>query len=578
MAAKRTNILYASLAIMAAVAAGAWWAGSRIESPAEVAARTAPPSPSPVLVPVEQRVLSTDIVTRGTARFGLPQPVSIAPSALKGSAGLVATLPVRNTPFDEGDVLLTASGRPVFVLRGDIPAYRDIVPGVSGDDVAQLERGLARLGFDPGPVDGTYDQKTSAAVAKWYKSKGWEVLGPTRDQLANLRALEREWGDAERAKLAAIAAIQAAGLAVDAANATAAHGSRVASLETAARAADQLRAAESQNGGASLTVENERARALHANTAAQADVEVQTADRAFIVLDPRTQETSRRAADSKLELARAARDKIRLEGEMAVQAAERESAVAAGRAELARAGERAARLEGAKAVRAATDARKLAEFDVKMATERAAQLSAELELARRKLGAGVPADEIVFLRALPVRVEEVTAAIGGPAAGGVMMVTNNQVAIDSSLPLDAAPLVKPGMEVAIDEQSLGVRATGKVAMVASTPGTRGVDGFHIYFEVKVENPPVRLEGFSVRLTIPTESTRGAVTAVPISAVSLAADGTSRVQVMNNGALEYVVVKPGLAASGYVEVTAVDATLTTGQLVVVGYKNVERAGS
>ena len=46
-------------------------------------------------------------------------------------------------------------------------------------------------------------------------------------------------------------------------------------------------------------------------------------------------------------------------------------------------------------------------------------------------------------------------------------------------------------------------------------------------------------GFSLRLTIPIESTDGVVTAVPISAVSLAADGTSRVQVENEGALEYV---------------------------------------
>ena len=41
---------------------------------------------------------------------------------------------------------------------------------------------------------------------------------------------------------------------------------------------------------------------------------------------------------------------------------------------------------------------------------------------------------------------------------------------------------------------------------------------------------------------------------------------------NNGALEYVVVEPGLSADGYVEVTAVDGTLAPGQLVVVGHKN------
>jgi hypothetical protein len=155
-----------------------------------------------------------------------------------------------------------------------------------------------------------------------------------------------------------------------------------------------------------------------------------------------------------------------------------------------------------------------------------------------------------------------------------MSVTDNQLAIDSSLPLDAAPLVKPGMRVAIDEQALGIKASGRVETVAASPGTRGVDGFHIYFEVRVDDTPIQLQGFSVRLTIPIESTKGTVTAVPVSAVSLAADGTSRVQLEKNGVLEYIAVQPGLSAGGYVEVTSVDGLLVPGQLVVVGYKNPE----
>jgi multidrug efflux pump subunit AcrA (membrane-fusion protein) len=184
----------------------------------------------------------------------------------------------------------------------------------------------------------------------------------------------------------------------------------------------------------------------------------------------------------------------------------------------------------------------------------------------------VPADEIVFIPTLPVRVQEVTAPLGHEARGPVMSVTDNQLVIDSALPLDAAPLVKPGMRVAIDEQALGIKATGVVARVAETPGTHGVDGYHIYFEVRVDKTPTRLEGFSLRLTIPIESTKGVVTVVPLSALSLAADGTSRIRVQNNDALEYIVVKPGLSADGFVEVTPVNGTLASGQLVVVGYKN------
>jgi multidrug efflux pump subunit AcrA (membrane-fusion protein) len=155
-----------------------------------------------------------------------------------------------------------------------------------------------------------------------------------------------------------------------------------------------------------------------------------------------------------------------------------------------------------------------------------------------------------------------------------MSVTDYRLAVDSALTLDASQLVKPGMRVAIDEQALGIKATGEVAMVAPTPGTRGVDGFHIYFEVRIDETPLQLNRVSVRLTIPVQSTQGEVIAVPISAVSLAADGTSRVQVDINGALEYVPVTPGLSAGGYVEVTPIEGKLKPGQLVVVGYKGAD----
>ena len=141
LAGRRVKLLHAVLLAVAAAAAAAWLAGTRIESPADVAARTAPPPPSPILVPVEERVLSADVVTRGTVRFGLPQPVSLAPSPLKAAPGLVTTLPARNTQLNEGDVVLTASGRPVFVLQGQVPAYRDLVPGLSGADVRSAEAG-----------------------------------------------------------------------------------------------------------------------------------------------------------------------------------------------------------------------------------------------------------------------------------------------------------------------------------------------------------------------------------------------------------------------------------------------------
>jgi peptidoglycan hydrolase-like protein with peptidoglycan-binding domain len=507
---------------------------------------------------------------------------------LKTDAGLIATLPLPNTQFEEGAVMLTASGRPLFVLQGETPAYRDLVPGISGDDVLQLEQGLERLGFAPGRIDGTYDWQTSAAVAKWYKSTGWEPFGPTRDQLAKVRTLERDWGDARKRKLAAATAAAAAVRAIETARVTAEGNNRAAAAELAVRMADRRRLMETQKTNTAQTVEAVRAIAEHNNRAAAAEVAAQVAARALIALDPRQPKTAREAADAKLELAKSAVRKTQLEGELAVQSAElavqnaeRDARWAAEQLELAeaavesaRAAVASARLQDEMAVQAALDVLQVAKVDAKLASDSADRLAADLKFARHKLGVQVPVDEIVFIPAPPVRVHEVMAAVGDPARGTVMSVTDNQLAIDSSLPLDAALLVKPGMQVTIDEQALGVKASGVVKRVANIPGTHGVDGYHIYFEVRIIETSTRLEGFSLRLTIPIKSTGGAVTVVPISALSLATDGTSRVQVENNGALEYIVVEPGLSADGYVEVTPVDKTLAPGQLVVVGHKNPE----
>ena len=125
-----------------------------MRSPAEVASRTAAPDAAPILVPAENRVLSTDIVTRGTARFGSPRPLSLPPSALKPLVAVVAEVPLLGTELREGALPLTASGRPVFVLEGNQSAFRDLGPGIAGDDVLQLEQALARMGFDPGATDG----------------------------------------------------------------------------------------------------------------------------------------------------------------------------------------------------------------------------------------------------------------------------------------------------------------------------------------------------------------------------------------------------------------------------------------
>ena len=418
MAVTRTAALVGTLAFAAAIALGAWFYGSRIESPADAAARTDPPPPSPILVPIERRVLSSTIVTRGTGRYGLPQKVSIAPSTLKASPGLIAMLPVRNAQMQEGSVILSASGRPVFLLQGRVPAYRDLVPDISGDDVLQLEQALARLGFNPGTVDGFYDQQTANAVARLYRAKKWEPFGPTREQQAALATLERDAGEANKARVAAASAVGAAALAIDASRAAAEHAVKAATAELATKRANARRLIA--DDGSPLGLELERAKVSHADTAANAEFQAQMAERALIVLDPRQPATARAAADAKLDLTRAAARKTKLEGEMAVLGAEREAKLAAEQVALAEAALRSAQIEGKKTVQAALDAQKLTELEARLTAQRADRIGAEISAVRRRIGVQVPLDEIVFVPMLPVRVEDVTAAIGGSAAGPIL--------------------------------------------------------------------------------------------------------------------------------------------------------------
>jgi hypothetical protein len=197
--------------------------------------------------------------------------------------------------------------------------------------------------------------------------------------------------------------------------------------------------------------------------------------------------------------------------------------------------------------------------------------SSYLGSARAQAGVQVPADELVFAASAPVRVTELAAG-GDSAVGASIGVSDASVAVDGALRLEEAQLVKPGMRVEIDEPDLGVNATGVVSRVADAPGTNGVDGFHVYFEVLVDGAPASLVGASLRLTVPVETSGESVLAVPVSAVTLSVDGESRVQKQDeNAELEYVTVEPGLSARGYVAVKPVDGTLAAGDLVVIGFE-------
>jgi hypothetical protein len=538
----RGKVAATVLGVVVLAAAIGWLAGTQISSPAEVASRTKPPEASSILVPAEERVLSTDIVTRGTARFGSPQQLSLASSPLKTNPGVAARLPVAGKELKEGDVIFTSSGRPVFLFTGAEPSFRDLGPGIEGQDVRQLEEALVRFGINPGPVDGIYDTATGDAVATWYRNTGFTPFIASAEQLAAIRALETDGNTSQ----------------VDVIGARDAVATSEAALETARTA--HARAIDGANS-AQVAVQNETSIAAANNKSAAAEVAWKQATVTSLQATQATAGTPPEviaAAIAEVSVAQANADVRRTTGDRDIA--------------IAQAALKSAENDVAKAlvdVRAAERAVALANETLAVRTRQADLIASDLANARQRAGVQLPADEVIFVASAPVRVAEVVARSDQAGGGPLISVTNATVAVDGSLQLDEAFLAAPGMKVLIDEPDLGINAAGVVSRVADAPGTNGVDGFHVYFEVIVDGAPASLVGASVRLTVPVESTGGSVLAVPVSAVTLSADGSSRVERDANGKREYVTVEPGLSADGYVAVRPVGSSLAAGDLVVVG---------
>ncbi|NNL47048.1 MAG: hypothetical protein HKO76_01620 [Acidimicrobiia bacterium] len=155
-----------------------------------------------------------------------------------------------------------------------------------------------------------------------------------------------------------------------------------------------------------------------------------------------------------------------------------------------------------------------------------------------------------------------------------MTVTGQNLVINGSLPRDRWTLVTEGDSVEIENRDTGETIDGVLSLVADESGTNGVDASRYYFEVEPINATEEqfdnLRNVSVRLTIPVISSGGRVLAVPLAALSLAADGDSIVEVENpDGTTRFVKVDVGLTTEGTAEVSPIDGDLAEGDQVVVG---------
>lgn len=91
--------------------------------------------------------------------------------------GTITSLPKAGATIDRGATVCQIDDTPVVLLYGSLPAYRDLSPGVTGDDVEQFEKNLAKLGYQWFTVDDTYDADTADAVRQWQSDLGLPQTG-----------------------------------------------------------------------------------------------------------------------------------------------------------------------------------------------------------------------------------------------------------------------------------------------------------------------------------------------------------------------------------------------------------------
>lgn len=172
---KRERKLGAAILTVALLSGAAGLAGSHlVRSPAQVAADAAPPPPSRLTAAVTAGAVDDTVAFRGKVSLGSSRSVTPA------TAGYVTSVDVRRgETLHAGQLLMTVNDRPVLLLRGRIPLYRDLTPGSRGPDVRRFQEALTDAGFPVRDAAGFFGSSTLGALTRLYRSHGF--LPPTTE-------------------------------------------------------------------------------------------------------------------------------------------------------------------------------------------------------------------------------------------------------------------------------------------------------------------------------------------------------------------------------------------------------------
>jgi multidrug efflux pump subunit AcrA (membrane-fusion protein) len=164
----------AVILVVGAAAAG----GLALSSPNQTT--NSPQEPPTNTATVEHGKLSAMVSMFGTLTYRAQSDGS--PYVVTNQArGTYTSLPSAGDKVGCGDVLYRVDDRPVLLLCGPVPAYRDLRTGAVGNDVRQLNQNLHTLGYDAGleidPTDKVFTSKTQKALEKLQHDEDVAVTG-----------------------------------------------------------------------------------------------------------------------------------------------------------------------------------------------------------------------------------------------------------------------------------------------------------------------------------------------------------------------------------------------------------------
>ncbi|MEO3747155.1 peptidoglycan-binding domain-containing protein [Plantactinospora sp. B5E13] len=98
-------------------------------------------------------------------------------TAVARTPGTVTWLADTGDRVGRGKPLYAVDNHKTVLLYGSLPAYRTLRPGLTGADVEQFEKNLAKLGYDGFTVDDEYTSATADVVEEWQDDLGLEQTG-----------------------------------------------------------------------------------------------------------------------------------------------------------------------------------------------------------------------------------------------------------------------------------------------------------------------------------------------------------------------------------------------------------------